>query len=178
MKGEDSQPNRCRNMRASFTCHIELMNLFLQVCETEEFIQHSFIQQVCTEWLWCTWHSTKRWGHLKTCLSRYQHLLPDLGSKVGGTGVELAPGKMRSSNVALQPAMLHANLPFLPQGSGNHILKIQMIFPYKDRKPCPLLPTFLHLCHLSHSLHSFWHFIQEKWFSPWWVVYLALTLLF
>lgn len=46
MKGKDSQSNRCRNVRESSTCHIELMNIFLQVCETEEFNIHSFNKYV------------------------------------------------------------------------------------------------------------------------------------
>lgn len=103
IKGMDSQSNRCRNVRGSFTCHIELMNIFLQVCETEEFIQYSFIQQVCTEWLWWSWHCSKHWGPsreltrpLEICLSRHRRLLLDLGRRRWERpGVDLAPGKTR-----------------------------------------------------------------------------------
>lgn len=145
IKVMDYQPNRCRNLRGSLTCHFELMNLFLQVCETEEFIQHSLIQQVCIEWLWCTGHCSKHWGPSKeqarpldTCLSRHRHLLLDLG-RCGWEqpGVDLAPGKVRGGQ------MLHCNLSCSVQISildsmvWKLHLKMQMIFPYKDRKPCP-----------------------------------------
>lgn len=93
------------------------------------FIQHSFIQQVCTEWLWCTWHYTKHWGPsrewarpLETRLSRHWCLRLDL-ERWGWEqpGVDLAPGKMRGVQ------MFHCNLhalcrpPLSDQRSGNSI---------------------------------------------------------
>lgn len=120
IKGKDSQPNRCRNVRGSFTCHIELMNFFLHLCETGEFIQHSFIQQVCTEWLWCTWHHTKHQGAgregarpLETCPSRHRRLVLDLERRGWEQpGADLTLGKTRGFTSPTATCLLCADLHF------------------------------------------------------------------
>lgn len=121
------------------------MNLFLQVCETEEFIQHSFIHQVRTEWLWCTWHCTKHWGPsreqdrpLETCLSRHQCLLPDSG-RCGWEwpGVDLAPGKTRGVQIFPFNPSCSTQISTLWSMIWKLHLNMWTLLLYEDRKPCP-----------------------------------------